>query len=265
MGEAVFGLLALTAMEIVLGIDNIVFITIVTGRLPDDQRPLAWKIGLGLAMLSRILLLFALAWILGLTAPIFTLESLGITQAMIVPQDVTDPELAHEWQHFWDQVNAVSWRDLILLGGGLFLVAKSVREIHHQLEDAHSDRSAAVPAKFMSVIMQIVVLDIIFSLDSVITAVGMVSRDKIEVMVAAIVIAVIVMVMFANRVGEFVNRHPTLKMLALSFLILIGVMLIAEGIGTHVDKRYIYFSMAFALVVEFLNMRLPRRHAASAT
>ena len=248
-------------MEIVLGIDNIVFITIVTGRLPESQRPIAWRIGLGLAMVARILLLFMITWILGLTEPIFTFESLGLSQSWVVPSDVSDPELLHQWKHFWDEFNAVSWRDLILLGGGLFLVAKSVHEIHQELETTGADVVGGKAATLKSVLVQIVVLDVIFSLDSVITAVGMVSRDKLWVMVTAIVIAVMVMVIFARRIGDFVHKHPTLKMLALSFLILIGVMLVAEGIGTHIDKRYIYFAMVFALIVESLNMRLTRRHS----
>ena len=259
MSEAIFGLLALTAMEIVLGIDNIVFITIATSRLPVAQRQLAWRIGLGLAMLARILLLCTLAWILGLTEPLFTLESLGITKQMLVPSDITDSEMIHQWDHFWLELNTISWRDIILFFGGLFLVAKSVHEIHQEIEDAHASSAGPAEASLASVLTQIVLLDIIFSLDSVITAVGMVSRDKIWVMVTAIIVSVLVMVTFAGRVGEFVNKNPTLKMLALSFLILIGVMLIAEGIGTHVDKRYIYFSMSFALIVEFLNMKLRKR------
>lgn len=267
MTEALFGLVALTAMEIVLGIDNIVFITIVTSRLPEEQRPLAWRLGLGLAMILRIILLFMITWILGLTEPVFHLESLGIDKAWLIPQDVTDPELKHQWEHFWETVNPVSVRDLILFGGGLFLVGKTVHEIHHELEgpsDAErvgaGDGPEKARASLAGALLQICLLDIIFSLDSVITAVGMVAKDKRSVMVAAIVISVIVMVIFARRVGEFVQRNPTIKMLALSFLILIGVMLIAEGAGTHVEKGYIYFAMAFSLVVEFLNMRLRRAH-----
>ncbi len=260
MSEAIVGLIALTAMEIVLGIDNIVFISIVTARLPSSQRPFAWHTGLGLAMVLRILLLLTLSWILGLTEPVFTLESLGVSPEWIVPHDVTDPELAAEWQHFWDEVNHVSWRDLILLGGGLFLVAKSVHEIHHEIEGQQEERHGPQHAGMLGVLIQIGLLDIIFSLDSVITAVGMVSRDKLWVMITAVVLSIGVMVVFASRIGEFVNRHPTLKMLALSFLILIGVMLIAEGLGTHVDKGYIYFAMAFAVVVEFLNMKIRGRH-----
>jgi predicted tellurium resistance membrane protein TerC len=173
-------------------------------------------------------------------------------------------EAVAHWREVWQKVNGVSWRDLILLGGGLFLVAKSVHEIHHILENHESSHKQPANVNFASVLLQIALLDVVFSLDSVITAVGMVTRDKLWVMVTAIVLAIIVMVIFASRVGEFVHRHPTLKMLALSFLILIGVMLIAEGLGTHVNKGYIYFAMAFAVMVEFLNMRLRRIQTAPA-
>jgi predicted tellurium resistance membrane protein TerC len=264
MGEAIIGLIALTAMEIVLGIDNIVFISIVTGRLPAAQRPLAWRAGLGLAMVLRILLLFTLTWVLGLVEPVFTLESLGLSPEWIIPRDVSDLEMQAQWTHFWEAINEVSWRDLILFGGGLFLVAKSVLEIHHEIEGHGDQHKAAQPSGMLGVLIQIGILDIIFSLDSVITAVGMVSRDKLWVMVTAVVLSIIVMIAFASRIGEFVHRHPTLKMLALSFLILIGVMLVAEGLGTHMDKRYIYFAMAFALGVEMLNMRRGRRRAEAA-
>ena len=161
-------------------------------------------------------------------------------------------------------MNAVSWRDLILLGGGLFLVAKSVHEVHHVLEGDQDGHAQPNQVSFVSVLIQIGLLDIIFSLDSVITAVGMVSRDKLWVMVTAIVLAILVMVVFASRIGEFVHRHPTLKMLALAFLILIGVMLMAEGLGTHVNKGYIYFAMTFAVIVEFLNMRLRKVQTSAA-
>jgi predicted tellurium resistance membrane protein TerC len=263
MSEAIVGLVALTAMEVVLGIDNIVFITIVTGRLPEHQRTLAWRIGLGLAMLMRILLLFTLSWILSLQSPIFTLESLGFNKSWIVPGSISDPEMLHEWDHFWQNINGVSWRDLILFGGGLFLVAKSVHEIHNQLEHVHETGAIPRHASLPAVLFQICLLDIIFSLDSVITAVGMV--NNMTVMVTAVVLSIALMIVFASRIGDFVHRHPTLKMLALSFLILIGVMLIAEGLGTHVNKGYIYFAMAFALVVEMLNLRLRHRHDASAS
>jgi predicted tellurium resistance membrane protein TerC len=259
MGEAIIGLIALTAMEIVLGIDNIVFISIVTGRLPEKQRPLAWRLGLGLAMIMRILLLFTLSWVLGLTEPVFELESLGLSFEWLIPDNITDSEQLAAWQAMQEHINEVSWRDIIMFVGGLFLVAKSVLEIHHEIEGHGEVLAATAHAGLLGVLMQILVLDIIFSLDSVITAVGMVSRDKIWVMIAAVMLSIGVMVLFASRVGEFVHRHPTLKMLALSFLILIGVMLIAEGLGTEVNKGYIYFAMAFALVVEILNLRIRAR------
>jgi predicted tellurium resistance membrane protein TerC len=171
--------------------------------------------------------------------------------------------MLHEWDHFWQNINGVSWRDLILFGGGLFLVAKSVHEIHNQLEHVHETGAIPRHASLPAVLFQICLLDIIFSLDSVITAVGMV--NNMTVMVTAVVLSIALMIVFASRIGDFVHRHPTLKMLALSFLILIGVMLIAEGLGTHVNKGYIYFAMAFALVVEMLNLRLRHRHDASAS
>jgi predicted tellurium resistance membrane protein TerC len=221
-------LLTLTALEIVLGIDNIIFISILAGKLPHDQQPKARKLGLSLALITRILLLMSLTWIMGLTRPLFTLPILN---------------------------QGISGRDLVLLIGGLFLIWKSVREVHEKLEedDGHVTNTK-VRASFASVIVQILLLDIVFSLDSVITAVGM--ADNIWVMVAAVVIALGVMLAAAGSISDFVNRHPTLKMLALSFLILIGVTLIGEGLGFHIPKGYIYFSMAFAFAVEMLNLRM---------
>ena len=249
--DAIIPLLALTAMEIVLGIDNIVFIAILVGRLPKKQRALARSLGLGAAMAMRILLLLTLTWILGLTEPIFELTDLGVPESWI----------SGEGEEGWItiEINEVSWRDLILLVGGLFLVGKSVHEIHEKLEGHAEGGEAKTAASFTGVLIQIAILDIVFSLDSVITAVGMVDRDKLWVMITAIVLAVVVMLIFAGAVSRFIERHPTLKMLALSFLILIGVMLIAEGIGTEVNKGYIYFAMAFALAVEFLNLKLRSR------
>lgn len=244
--EALIALVALTAMEIVLGIDNIVFIAILTGRLPADQRKKAQRLGLGLALVMRVLLLFTLTWILGLTKPLFTFTGLGLPESL----------LQYEW---FGQVNEVSIRDLILLVGGLFLVAKSVHEIHVKIEGHHDAHAVPKKASFAGVLTQIAVLDIVFSIDSVITAVGMVRPEMLWVMVLAIVLAIGVMLIFAGRVSAFVERHPTLKMLALSFLILIGVMLIAEGVGTHINKGYIYFAMAFALGVEFLNLKIRSR------
>ena len=221
-------LLTLTALEIVLGIDNIIFIAILAGKLPAEQQARARRLGLMLALITRILLLLSLTWIMGLTKPLFTLPLLQV---------------------------GVSGRDLVLLIGGLFLIWKSVREVHEKLEEedghATTDRSRA---SFAGVIVQILLLDIVFSLDSVITAVGM--ADNIWVMIAAVIIALGVMLVFATKISDFVNLHPTLKMLALSFLILIGVTLLGEGLHFHIPKGYIYFSMAFAFGVELLNLKL---------
>jgi len=222
--EAWLAFVTLTALEIVLGIDNIIFISILVGRLPRAQQTRARFIGLSLAMVMRIALLLSLVWIMRLTAPLFEVFTV-----------------------------AISGRDLILIGGGLFLLAKSTAEIHESLEGAERVRGKAVRAGFAAMMVQIAFIDIVFSLDSVITAVGM-ARD-IEVMVAAIVVAVLVMMAAAGSIGRFVDRHPTVKMLALSFLILIGVALIADGLGAHVPKGYIYFAMAFSLFVEMLNLR----------
>lgn len=252
--EYLVALLALTAMEIVLGIDNIVFIAILTGQLPEKQRPGARRLGLALALVSRILLLLAISWIMKLTGAIFYLESLGIPGSWL-------PE----------EVNEVSWKDLILLAGGLFLIWKSVHEIHKKLEGGVEEHKVTAGSSYFGVILQIGILDIIFSLDSVITAVGMVKDDGmgLAVMITAISLAIIVMLVFAGKVSDFVERHPTLKMLALSFLILIGVLLVAEGIGTGMNKNYIYFAMAFSLIIEMLNMRLravrARKKAAQAS
>jgi predicted tellurium resistance membrane protein TerC len=240
-------LLALTAMEIVLGIDNIVFISILTARLHESQQRSARLWGLGLAMGMRILLLLLITWIMGLTEPIFHLAQLGI---------------AADWLGGHEEVNDISVKDLILLGGGLFLIQSSVREIHHKVEGAHDENAAARRGSYWSIIAQIVAMDLIFSLDSVITAVGM--AESIWVMVTAVIIAIGVMMIFASRIAEFVERHPTVKMLALSFLLLIGVMLVAEGIGTSINKGYIYFAMAFSLIVEFLNMQVRKRSARKA-
>jgi predicted tellurium resistance membrane protein TerC len=234
------GLLTLTAMEIVLGIDNIIFIAIVAGKLPKEQQPRARRIGLLAALGTRLALLGSLFLLLGLTAPLFTLPTFGI---------ITDIE-----------ARQVSGRDLILLAGGLFLIGKSTFEIHEKLEHAKREGSGephaagAKPASFGWTIFTIAVIDIVFSLDSVITAIGMV--EQLWVMMVAVVIAMIVMLYFAGPIANFVDRHPTIKVLALAFLILIGVMLVAEGLGQHMDKGYIYVAMAFSLVVEMVNMRL---------
>lgn len=219
-------LATLTALEIVLGIDNIIFISIVTGRLPAHQQSQARRLGVGLAAITRILLLLSLTWIMGLTASVF--EVLG---------------------------NDISWRDLILIAGGLFLIAKSATEMHDKLEGTtRQNVNNITPHAFSAAILQILMLDVVFSFDSVITAVGMV--DHLGIMIAAILIAVVVMVAFANPVGNFVERHPTIQMLALSFLLLIGTVLIADGLDFHVPKGYVYSAIAFATFVELLNMRL---------
>lgn len=226
--HAWLALATLTALEIVLGIDNVVFISILADKLPPEQRDHARKIGLGLAMLMRIALLFSLAWIIQLTAPLFSV-------------------LGEE----------ISGRDLVLLVGGLFLLAKATHEIHDSLEGEAGAASSRVRPSFRSVLIQIVLLDVVFSLDAVITAVGM--ADDLPVMIAAVVIAVGVMMIFAGAINDFVSRHPTIKMLALSFLLLIGATLVAEGIDQHIPKGYIYFAMCFALGVEMLNMRARRK------
>jgi predicted tellurium resistance membrane protein TerC len=217
----------LTVLEVVLGIDNVVFISILAGKLPREQQARARRLGLGLAMLMRIALLFSLTWIIRLTAPLF--EVLG---------------------------EEISGRDLVLIIGGLFLLAKSTHEIHDKLEGEEGRASTRVAPSLRSVLIQIVLLDIVFSLDSVITAVGMV--DELAVMIAAVVVAVGFMMLFARPISEFVDRHPTVKMLALSFLLLIGVALIGEGLDQHIPKGYIYFAMAFSVGVELLNLRVRR-------
>ncbi len=221
--EAWIALFTLTVLEIVLGIDNIIFISILVGKLPDRQQPRARRLGLFLAMFLRIGLLASIAWMARLTAPLFTVLGQGI-----------------------------SGRDLILLVGGVFLLFKSTREIHERLEGDEAEASARAAASFVAVIVQVLLLDIVFSLDSVITAVGMASQ--LPVMIAAVVIAVGVMMFAAAPIGNFVARHPTIKMLALSFLLLIGMSLIAEGLGRHIPKGYIYFAMAFSVFVEMLNL-----------
>lgn len=229
--EAWIALGTLTALEIVLGIDNIIFISVLVGRLPDEQRALARRLGLGLAMVARLGLLFSISWVMGLTAPWFT----------VLGQDI-------------------SGRDVILIGGGLFLLAKATHEIHYSLEGAEDAGPGAVVSSLGTALMQITLLDIIFSLDSVITAVGL--ADRVSVMAVAIILAVAVMLMAAKTVGDFVDAHPTVKILALSFLILVGVTLMLEGFEVHVPKGYIYFAMAFSVSVEMLNLRLRKKRAA---
>jgi predicted tellurium resistance membrane protein TerC len=240
--EYVIALVALSAMEIVLGIDNVIFIAILTGRLPEDQQPQARRLGLGLALVFRILLLLSLSYIMRLTTPAVHLSS-------FVPS---------AWLN--EHTDVVTYKDLILIAGGLFLIWKSVHEIHNKFQGEHGALRSGEQVSFRGVLFQIAMMDVIFSLDSVITAVGMVKADRtgLMVMITAVILAVVVMLIFSETISRFVMRNPTLKMLALSFLILIGVMLVAEGIGTHINKGYIYFAMSFSLIVEFLNMRLRR-------
>jgi predicted tellurium resistance membrane protein TerC len=223
--ETWIAFLTLVALELVLGVDNVIFISILAGKLPLDQQQRARTTGIALAVLTRLLLLFSISWIIGLTEPLFTVASFDI-----------------------------SGRDLVLIAGGLFLLWKSVNEIHQKLEGQEGHATAKVTAAFWGVIFQIMLLDIVFSLDSVITAVGMV--DHIEIMVAAVIIAAVVMVFSARPLGNFVERHPTVKMLALSFLLLIGFTLIVEGLHRHIPKGYIYFAMGFSVLVEMLNLRI---------
>ncbi len=226
--QAWIAFITLVALEIVLGVDNIIFISILAGKLPAGQQNRARIVGLALALVMRIILLFSLSWVIALTAPLFTI-----------------------WQE------EISGRDLILILGGLFLLAKATFEIHENLEGERGHASAQVKATFTSVIVQIFLLDAVFSLDSVITAIGMV--EQIEIMIAAVVVAIVFMMVFAGPVGSFVQRHPTVKMLALSFLLLIGLTLIVEGFDVHIPKGYIYFAMGFSVFVEMLNLRLRRK------
>lgn len=228
--EAWIALVTLTALEIVLGIDNIIFISILVGRLPEAQRNFARRMGLGLAMLTRLGLLFSISWVMSLTEPWFKVFS-----------------------------NQISGRDVVLIGGGLFLLVKATHEIHNSVEGLDDEGHKVVANSMGMVLLQIAILDIVFSLDSVITAVGLV--DHVSLMAIAIVLAVLVMLMAAKAIGDFVDTHPTIKILALSFLILVGVTLIVEGFDVHVPKGYIYFAMAFSVGVEFLNLRMRRKKA----
>lgn len=222
--------LTLVVLELVLGVDNVIFISILAGRLPRHQQARGRRLGLALAVLSRILLLTSLSWIIGLTEPLFTV-------------------LQYE----------ISWRDIILILGGLFLLAKSTYEIHQKLEGVEGHASVRVGPSFVSVMVQVLLLDVVFSLDSVITAVGMV--DELAIMVTAVIVAAALMILASGPVGDFVDRHPTIKMLALSFLLLIGFTLVVEGLHQHIPKGYIYFAMAFSVFVEMLNLRLRRVQA----
>lgn len=246
-GPNLLALLTLTALEIVLGIDNIVFISILTGKLPPEKRALARRIGLSVAMLARIALLLTITWIMGLTKPFFEIPAIKLWGIL-------------------DEPHPVSGKDLILLVGGLFLIIKATKEIHHKIDGGESAAGThpdparnLVKVTLQSTIIQILLIDLVFSLDSVITAVGMAQR--IEVMVAAVVIAVGVMLAVAGKISEFVERYPTIKMLALAFLILIGVLLVAESFHQKIPKGYVYFAMAFSLGVEMLNISSSRRAA----
>jgi predicted tellurium resistance membrane protein TerC len=230
--EAWVSLLTLTALEIVLGIDNVIFISILAGKLPPEERRKATRLGLGAALLSRLALLAAISWVSKLTTPLFSISRF-----------------------------TVSGRDLVLILGGLFLMAKATFEIYDKVEAAHpivKDGKAA-KAQLAAVIGQIMLLDVVFSLDSVITAVGMV--EHIEIMALAVIVAIVVMLAFASSIGEFVEKHPSIKILALAFLVMIGVLLVAEGTGQHFNRGYVYFAMAFSLVIELINMRYRARHA----
>ncbi len=218
----------LTVLELVLGIDNVIFISILSGKLPAEQQPKARFIGLILALVMRVILLLSLTWVMGLTAPLFTVLS-----------------------------HPISGRDLILIIGGLFLIGKSTHEIHGSLEGEEGAQSRRKGVSFVGVIIQIMLLDIVFSLDSVITAIGMV--DNVWVMIAAVVVSILAMMMFAGTIGEFVQKRPTIKMLALSFLLLVGVTLLAEGFHQQIPKGYIYFAMAFSVIVEILNLKLRKK------
>jgi predicted tellurium resistance membrane protein TerC len=226
--DAWIAFVTLTALELVLGIDNIIFIAILVENLPRERRESARRLGLFLAMFMRIALLSLLSWLIGLTAPLFTV-------------------LRH----------AISGRDLILIGGGLFLIWKSTKEIHQLLEGEHEGRPAEVRVGFWGILVEIIMIDLIFSLDSIITAVGMV--NQLPVMIAAVIAAVALMIVFARAVGHFIAEHPTIKMLALAFLVVVGVALLADAFGHHIPRGYIYFAMAFSVGVEFLNIRLRRR------
>jgi predicted tellurium resistance membrane protein TerC len=217
-------LLTLIVMEIILGIDNIIFISIIADRLPKEKRQRARGIGLSLALLVRVGLLFSISWLVHLTNPIMTISSF-----------------------------ALSARDIILLAGGIFLLYKTTREIHHKIEGDEEEHAVRGRATFRDVILQIIIIDVVFSVDSILTAVGLV--DHVSIMIIAVVISMIFMILFSKWVSEFINRHPTIKMLALSFLLMIGFLLIADGLHYHIDKKYLYFAMAFSFLVEFLNMR----------
>lgn len=225
-------LLTLTVLEIILGVDNIIFISIVSNKLPPAQQPKARLIGLLLAMVFRIALLLTITWIIRLTEPVFTI---GFIKEDGVPL-------------------GISWKDIILIAGGIFLIFKSTLEIHHKLEKANKPQSAIAPSAFTAVILQIVMVDAVFSFDSILTAIGLV--DNVIIMIAAVVISMVIMILFAGKISRFINKHPTLQILALAFLIMIGMMLIGEGFHQEINKAYIYTAIAFSLIVELINMRM---------
>ncbi|OLY92973.1 Membrane protein TerC, possibly involved in tellurium resistance [Cnuella takakiae] len=229
-------LLTLTVLEIILGVDNIIFISIVSNKLPAAQQPRARTLGLLFAMVFRIVLLLGITWLIGLTKPVFTLGFI---------KDEGQPL-------------GISWKDLILIAGGIFLVFKSTLEIHHKLEKKEAQKTTVAPSSFNAVIVQIVAVDAVFSFDSILTAIGLV--DNVLIMIAAVVISMTVMLFFAGPISNFINKHPTLQILALAFLIMIGVMLVAEGFHQHFNKTYIYTAIAFSLIVELINMRLRKNH-----
>jgi predicted tellurium resistance membrane protein TerC len=230
--DGLIAFLTLSLLEVVLGIDNIIFISILTNKLPEENRPRARFAGIALALVFRIIMLLGITWIIGLTEPLFELFSMQFTG-----------------------------RDLVLLAGGLFLIAKSTSEIHHKMEsmdhDIEKSEKPKVPGSFVSIIIQIGLLDIVFSFDSILTAIGM--TEEIVIMILAVIVSLIVMLIFAGRIAEFIEKHPTLQVLALSFLILIGIVLIAEGLHQHISKGYIYFAVAFSLTVEAVNIRVRKR------
>jgi predicted tellurium resistance membrane protein TerC len=279
MTEWLIALTTLTAMEIVLGVDNVVFLAIIVGRLPVAAQPRVRWIGIGLAAAMRIALILSITWIMGLTTPVFHWTSLGIPESWLKPNPATvsieDEEEAkrlhaaypgltdqslRSYQQLkaeerFREINGLTWRDVILLGGGLFLIFKSVMEIHAKLEaQKHDVVVAAKGVGYVGAIVQIILIDLVFSLDSVITAVGMVK--EVAIMIIAMLLAVGIMVAFAGHISEYIERRPTMKILALAFLILIGVLLVADGFGQHLDRGYVYFAMAFAVGIEMLNQRL---------
>ncbi len=233
--EAWAAFIALSVMEIVLGIDNIIFISILVNKLPEPAATRARQIGLFLAFLFRVMLLFGITWIIGLTAPVFTIP---FELELSGGHALFDPE--------------ISWRDIILAAGGLFLLVKATREIHQEIEHEEKVLSRAVSASFAGIITQIVIIDMVFSVDSILTAVGM--ADDVEIMIAAVMVAIVIMYAASGTIADFVKRNPTTKMLALAFLLLIGVALVADGLGFHIPRAYIYFSMAFAAIVEVFNV-----------